>query len=156
MRFVASVFLVCLSAAALADSPTKYDLVDTKGQSIGSVSLEHAAHATILTLEADIAPGAHAMHVHAHAKCDTPDFKSAGDHYNPSQAKHGVANEAGHHAGDLPNLFVEPSGHVKQEIFIDAATELKGRSIVIHATLDDHKTDPAGSAGNRIACAAIQ
>ena len=31
-----------------------------------------------------------------------------------------------------------------------------GSSLVIHAKADDYKTDPAGNAGDRIACGVIQ
>ena len=42
-------------------------------------------------------------------QCDSPDFKSAGAHFNPDETKHGLMNAEGPHAGDMPNLHVPES-----------------------------------------------
>ena len=91
--------------------------------------------------------------------------KSAGPHFNPGNHKHGImSGEA--HAGDMPNLHVPQSGELSVEV-VNAAVSLEkgkpnsvfdndGSSLVIHAKADDYKTDPAGNAGDRIACGVIQ
>ena len=86
----------------------------------------------------------------------------------PSRArkeKHGFHDPKGPHAGDLPNIHVPESGAVKVEI-VNPRVSLDGRgtklldgdgsALVIHAKADDYRTDPAGNAGNRIACAVIR
>ena len=44
-------------------------------------------------------------------KCDPPDFKSAGPHFNPTGKKHGLQNPEGHHAGDMMNFTVARERH---------------------------------------------
>src|SRR3546814_9854720 len=43
-------------------------------------------------------------------KCDPPGFESAGSHWNPSGARHGLEAPEGQHAGDMPNLVVKDDG----------------------------------------------
>jgi Cu-Zn family superoxide dismutase len=78
--------------------------------------------------------------------------------------KHGLENPEGHHNGDNPNITVGPNGKVKARLVnkdvnlgegIRSLLNEAGSSIVIHAQPDDQKTDPAGNAGDRIACGVI-
>ena len=84
-------------------------------------------------------------------------------HFNPAEHKHGLENPAGPHAGDMPNLHVPGDGKLSIEVLNQAVT-LSGKSalldgdgaaLVIHAAADDYRTDPAGNAGDRIACGVI-
>jgi len=110
-----------------------------------------------------ISPGEHAFHVHAIGKCDPPDFKSAGAHFNPDETKHGLMNPEGPHAGDMPNLHVPESGKLSIEVLNPLVTlrqdrallDEDGSALVIHAGADDYTTDPAGNAGDRIACGVV-
>jgi Cu-Zn family superoxide dismutase len=98
-------------------------------------------------------------------KCEGPDFKTAGGHFNPAEKKHGKDNPEGQHNGDLLNLVVTADGHGTAKL-LDASVTLGdgptslfqpgGTAIVIHADQDDYKTDPAGNSGARIACGPIQ
>ena len=96
------------------------------------------------------AAGAHAFHVHTIGACEPP-FKSAGGHYNPTGAQHGMDNPEGMHAGDMPNIHVGASGALEIEVLNtmlrldDALFDADGAAIVIHAGPDDYKTDPAGA-----------
>ena len=72
-------------------------------------------------------------------------------------------SEHGPHAGDMPNLEVPADGKLKVEV-LNTLVKLKGETsifdddgaaLVIHAKADDYKTDPAGDAGDRIACGVI-
>jgi Cu-Zn family superoxide dismutase len=66
----------------------------------------------------------------------------------------------------MPNLHVPQSGELSVEVVNAAVSLEKGRpnslfdndgsSLVMHAKADDYKTDPAGNAGDRIACGVIQ
>ena len=69
-----------------------------------------------------VAPGLHGFHVHAVGKCEGPEFKSAGGHFNPAAKEHGLENPKGSHAGDMPNLSVGPDGSGKGEFLARGAS----------------------------------
>jgi Cu-Zn family superoxide dismutase len=80
--------------------------------------------------------------------------------------KHGLLVVEGAHAGDMPNLHVPDSGKLTVEILNGTVTLAKGpknslfqeggTALIVHAGVDDYKTDPAGNAGDRIACGLVQ
>ena len=136
-------------------------MANAKGESVGEVVLSQTPHGTLLHARLTGLPaGAHAFHVHAVGKCEAP-FKSAGGHFNPDGAKHGIHAEGGMHVGDMPNIHVPESGALEIEVLnarlmLDASLfDADGAAIVIHAGPDDYKSDPAGAAGPRIACGVI-
>ena len=107
-------------------------------------------------------PGEHAFHVHAVGRCEPP-FTTAGPHFNPDNRQHGFKNPRGWHLGDLPNLDTPASGRLTFEFLLTGVTlrgknalvDGDGASIIIHASRDDHVTDPAGDSGARAACGVI-
>ena len=101
-------------------------------------------------------PGVHGIHLHSAGRCEGPDFKSAGGHWNPGGKQHGHDNPMGAHLGDLPNLTVGADGKGSANFSVDGDMEdVDGTSLVIHADPDDNKTDPSGNSGARIACAVL-
>lgn len=160
---------ILLAASARAEDTSEAQrasavLKDASGKEVGRAVFTATPSGALLSLTLTAAqPGVHALHIHAVGKCEPPDFKSAGPHFNPDQTKHGIMNPEGPHAGDLPNIHVPPDGKLEVE-FLDpvvtiaqeaALLDADGSSIVIHAGPDDYKTDPAGNSGDRIACGVI-
>jgi Cu-Zn family superoxide dismutase len=141
------------------------NIIDAKGQHIGTAKLKQTSQGVSLSLEvSNLPPGVHGFHIHTVGNCEPPDFKTAGGHFNPEGKKHGWENPEGHHAGDLQNLTVDAHGKAKVKVVVQGVTlgsganslfHEGGTAIVIHAAPDDNKTDPAGNAGARIACGVI-
>jgi superoxide dismutase, Cu-Zn family len=155
MKIILAVTL--LSFAAAADQ--KVELKNAKGESVGTVTLSPASPGVTLALDLHgLAPGQHGIHFHETAKCDAPDFKSAGGHLNPAHKEHGLKNPAGAHEGDMPNLEADKDGNVKQSVTAPGATMAdlaKGAAIVVHAKADDQTTNPSGASGDRVACGVL-
>lgn len=161
---------VIVAGAALAASLTATPapaadamarLHDPAGRNVGQVLLTETPHGTLLHLHLRGMPaGAHAFHVHEVGRC-IPPFTSAGGHFNPTGAGHGLLDDDGMHAGDMPNVHVAGDGTLEQEVLNtalaldDALFDEDGASIVLHAEPDDYVTNPAGAAGARIACGVI-
>ena len=158
---------LCLLPAfcPLAFAKTVVELKDAQGKNVGKVTLREVDHGVEMKLDLEnLPPGEHALHFHREPKCEAPDFKSAGPHFNPDLKKHGLENPEGHHNGDNPNITVRANGKVKLRLVnqdvnlgegIRSLFSSGGTSLVIHAKPDDQKTDPAGNAGDRIACGVI-
>jgi superoxide dismutase, Cu-Zn family len=159
--------LLALSASAARNKGLEVNFKNRQGQDAGTATLTPAGNGVKVKLNLTNLPeGEHALHVHQNAKCDGPDFKTAGGHFNPDNKEHGTKNPKGPHAGDMPmNLQVMADGtdHVS---FVTNSISLKkdaknsvfangGTAFVIHEKADDMMTDPTGNAGGRIACAVI-
>lgn len=162
----AGLFAVALVAA---NKPVTVVLKDGTGKDVGTAEISDGPGGNgvkvALNLEG-LPSGEHALHFHATAKCEGPAFTSAGGHFNPTNAHHGINNPASPkpHAGDMPNIAVNPNGTAKVTVENSAVTlgsgdnslfANGGTALIIHAKADDLMSDPSGNAGDRVACGTI-
>ncbi|GAB5489551.1 MAG: superoxide dismutase family protein [Parasphingorhabdus sp.] len=113
----------------------------------------------------NMSAGSHGVHIHETGKCEGPDFKSAGGHWNPTEKEHGFENTKGAHMGDLFNLDIGENGTGSLEATIEggslkegdnALLDADGAAFVVHEGPDDLKSDPSGESGGRLACGVFE
>ena len=157
----------CAGSMKEAPPPLSAEAVlkDKDGKQVGVATLIQTSDGTRIAVTGyRLTPGTRGLHIHDAGVCQPPDFASAGNHFNPGGKKHGKLNPEGPHPGDLPNLVTGPAGDGTIDVTTKAVTLSpgptsllggKGTSIVLHAMPDDERTDPAGNAGDRIACGVV-
>ncbi|MEO7085737.1 MAG: superoxide dismutase family protein [Gemmatimonadaceae bacterium] len=161
--------ILALAASAFAWSGTQHStasasIASATGASVGSATFTDTPGGLLIVGSVSGLPaGIHGIHVHSVGKCEGPAFTTAAGHFNPAMKKHGFKSADGPHMGDLPNFDMPASGPAHFEFIVpgvslkgtNAILGANGAAIVIHATLDDYMTDPAGNSGARIACGVI-
>lgn len=98
--------------------------------------------------------GVFGFHIHEGEDCGSngqEPFSNTKGHYNPGDCPHP------YHAGDLPPLF-ENDGYAYMSFLTNrfTATEIIGRTVVIHLNPDDFHSQPSGNSGEKIACGVIK
>src|SRR5207245_10298284 len=88
------------SYARAAAKPVTVDIKNVQGQSIGTATLTPAAKGVTIKIDIkNLPPGEHYIHIHQVAKCEPPDFKSAGPYFGGGGRGHQVMT-----AGDHPEF----------------------------------------------------
>lgn len=99
--------------------------------------------------------GPHGFHIHNGGDCEMGDinnpFSGAGEHYNPTNQPHG------NHAGDFP-VLISNHGKANMTFITDKfkVDDIINKTVIIHQSPDDYRTQPAGNSGKRIACGVIK
>ena len=163
--------IVLLAAFAVAkDNANKAHakIVNAQGADIGNATISSTSKGVKFVVSVSgLAAGEHGIHIHTVGKCEGPAFTTAGGHFNPTSAHHGIHNtqDPHPHLGDLANLVVDAGGKAKATFTVEGATlgegpnslfHEGGTSLVIHAKADDLMSDPSGNSGDRIACGVIE
>jgi Cu-Zn family superoxide dismutase len=151
------------TAAPAHDGKVTAPLKDGSGTTVGEVSLTAGPGGVLIRIEAArLTPGWHGAHLHDKGDCSKSDFTTAGGHVHGDGASvHGLLNPQRNDTGDLPNVYVGRDGALGAELWTKEVTlaglrDADGSAVVIHASPDDHKTQPIGGAGARVACAVIR
>ncbi len=167
---VASISVLALTACGETTREAEED-----GENITRAALmgvDQAQHGEVIVATGDtglivqltaegLSPGQHGVHIHETGKCEGPDYKSAGGHWNPQEKAHGFDNSQGAHMGDFFNLDIGEDGKGSLEAVVEggvlkggknALLDEDGAAFIVHAGPDDLKTDPSGESGARIAC----
>jgi len=142
---------------------------DTNGEAVGHATLSQGPNGLLIDLSiAGLSPGGKAIHLHQKGDCsDSADgFVASGGHINPDGRSHGLMNADGPDAGDLPNFFVGTAGQARAQFFTSRASldgeigarllDDDGAAMIIHENVDDHRSQPIGGAGSRVACGLIE
>ncbi len=169
MRTIASAVCLVVLASGLAaihargsaaSKPVTVEIKDAQGQGVGTAVLSEAPHGVKIKLDVKgLPPGEHSLHIHQNAKCEPPDFKSAGPHFNGAS---GHTEHTGLPAGDIPDFSLivaaDGTGHAtvvapnitlgtdEHSVFSNGGT-----AIVIHAV----SGGASSAAPPRIACGLI-
>lgn len=153
-------------AGAKGDNIVRATLVGADQAQYGAVILATGDDGLLMRINAEgLSEGQHGVHIHSIGKCEGPDFKSAGGHWNPEEKQHGFDNPEGSHKGDFYNLDIGADGKGSLEATItgvslkgegNALLDADGAAFVVHAGPDDLLSDPSGESGGRIACGVFE
>ena len=153
---------LCAAAAGAnpAPKPVVVEIKNASGQVVGTATLTDAAPGVRIRLDIKSLPaGEHSIHIHQMAKCEAPDFKSAGPHFTGMAGGH---DHTGAPAGDIPNfsLVVGADGTAHVSVVAPNVTlgtddhsvfSNGGTALVIHAVA----SETGSGAPPRIACGVI-
>ena len=169
LRILFVIVALSLYSAAQADTGVRMHLVDENGvgKDIGQVTISQTLYGLVLSPAlAGLPPGLHGFHMHENPSCGPRESEgkkvpalAAGGHYDPAGSQRHGSPWGDGHLGDLPALYVDANGNAQQPVLAPRLkmSDLKGRSLMLHAGGDNYADQPApmGGGGGRLACGVI-
>jgi Cu-Zn family superoxide dismutase len=164
------------AASAIAQNATAR-IFNIKGEQVGTATFIQTPLGVKVSLEVqNLTKGEHMVHIHENGKCDAPEFKTSGNHFDPKDddadeheqmhMMHNKHEESKHKpAGDLPNIVVKQDGKgtltaLLSELSLgtgkNSLLKQGGTSILIHAGANGKSTIPNVDYKTRIACGIIK
>lgn len=139
---------VQLPVSGAKDEAVKVSIVNTADDDIGEAVLTESVDGVTFTIKVEgLPPSKHGIYVHEKGECTSPNFESAGSHFNPTNKEHGFNNLKGFHLDDLPNVEVGPDGRLETvvttvELTLKLGKENSmldddGSALIIHEKEDD-------------------
>ena len=173
---------VTTTTAAIAQNATAR-IFNIKGLQVGIATFAQTPLGVKVSLEVqNLKAGEHMVHIHEYGKCNAPEFKTSGKHFDPTN--HDEMDHMNHHehesmpmmhekheeakhqpAGDLPNIIVKQDGKgtltaMLSELSLgtgqNSLLKQGGTSILIHAGANGKSTIPNVDYKTRIACGIIR
>jgi Cu-Zn family superoxide dismutase len=141
------------------------DILGAAGAPVGFLRLVQGEEGLLVRATFDrgaLSPGWHGAHFHSVGDCsDHGQFQKSQGHVGRIEGGHGLLVATGPESGDLPNVWAGADGAAGAEFFtslvtLDALQDADGSAFVVHAMEDDHRTQPIGGAGARVACAVVR
>ncbi len=152
-------------SAMKAPATATASILGASGAEIGTARFEQGPIGLLIRMEiapGGLTPGWHGLHLHEVGDCsDVGAYQLSGGHHGKEAGAHGLMNpDRGPEPGDLPNAWAAADGSAGYEAFT-LLTDLlpalggDGLSIIVHANEDDHRSQPIGGAGARVACGVV-
>lgn len=165
---VASCWII--ASLAWADEVTVSMSLTTEtgtGQAIGTISVADTPYGALFTPDLKgLTEGLHGFHVHENADCGPKEKDgkmvpglAAGGHFDPTGSGRHAGPYGDGHLGDLPPIYVAGNGRSTVPVLAPRlkVTDIKGRSLMIHAGADNYSDHPEklGGGGPRNACGVV-
>jgi Cu-Zn family superoxide dismutase len=158
---------LCFLACSTPKTKATANIVNLKsGEAIGTVTFVDTKRGVLFRAELKTKENATlGIHIHEYGDCRGSGGKSAGGHWNPTEENHGNWGSGKFHSGDLGNIKTDKNGKGTLEILDEFGrwsfnkekrTSVLNKAIIVHAGMDDKRTQPSGAAGKRIGCGIIK
>ena len=170
LGLTSAIFLISANFAMAEELVIPMNMVDSSGigKSVGSVTASESPYGIIFTPNlSDLAAGIHGFHVHENPDCTAKEKDGkmvaglgAGGHFDPAKTGKHEGPYGNGHLGDLPALYVTDNGKANYPVLAPRLkmSDLKGRSLMIHAGGDTHSDHPEklGGGGARMVCGVVK
>lgn len=137
------------------------------GDKIGTITVSETVYGALFTPDlSGLSEGLHGFHLHANGSCGAGEKDgrmvpglAAGGHFDPGKTTSHMGPYENGHLGDLPALYVDPSGAAVHSVLAPRIHlyEMKGHALMIHQGGDNYSDFPKllGGGGSRAACGVV-